>query len=194
LLFSPTLLSEATAETDSGLKQAVTPAGWIGLCERQPGMCARASGVVVVPKAGEEEIKQLNEINRTVNHRIAYVTDREQLGSEEFWGFPSTGRGDCEDYVLENRERLIKLGWSRSALLKSVVVAKNQQWHAVLAVHTVTGFYILDNMTDDVLAPEQTGHRFFSRQSMTHPSKWLVWPNIEIAGPNSSGKVGASTH
>lgn len=83
--------------------------------------------------------------------RIEPVTDEVQYGVVENWSFAETGKGDCEDYVLEKRRELIRRGWPMSSLLITVVIDKEGGGHAVLTVVTDRGEFILDNQTDAVL-------------------------------------------
>ena len=63
---------------------------------------------------------QLQGVNRQVNEEIELVSDMDNLGVEEQWNFPIDCRGDCEDFALEKRERLVAIGWPRSALTISI--------------------------------------------------------------------------
>lgn len=163
------------AAAEPGLRPAEAPAGWQALCAREAALCQHHNRVVEPPAYTPERRDELERVNREVNHAILYKTDLKHLGVEEFWSFPINGTGDCEDFVLEKRRRLMELGWPRAALLISVVVAYNGEWHAVLTAETDAGPLVLDNMTDQVLPPEKTGHRFHSAQSREHPNRWVMW-------------------
>lgn len=156
-------------------RRAEAPTGWQALCARETALCEHHNRVLEPPALTLERRDQLERVNREVNHAIVYKTDLKHLGVEEFWSFPINGTGDCEDFVLEKRRRLMELGWPRAALLISVVVAYNGEWHAVLTAETDAGPLVLDNMTDLVLPPEKTGHRFHSAQSREHPNRWVMW-------------------
>src|SRR5690606_2813889 len=91
----------------------------------------------------------------------------------EVWTYPAQGVGDCEDYVLEKRRRLHRLGVSLSNLLITVVRKPDGEGHAVLTVRTSNGDFILDNLTDKVRPWDETGYRFLKRQATDHTGRWV---------------------
>ena len=54
-------------------------------------------------------------INSDVNASVSYKTDLEQYSKPEHWCLP-TDFGDCEDYALLKRHRLIESGFARKDL------------------------------------------------------------------------------
>ncbi|WP_152982156.1 transglutaminase-like cysteine peptidase [Prosthecomicrobium hirschii] len=179
----------------AGLRPVDAPAGWADLCKRSPSLCSHHNRALGRVRLGAATMQQLVDVNQDVNHTIRYVTDQAFLGREEYWSLPIDGTGDCEDFALEKRRRLMALGWPRAALLMTVVLAFNGEWHAVLTVDTDQGPLILDNMTDQVLPPEKTGHRFHSSQSREHPNRWVAWSAREFvarapAPPTPAGTAG----
>ena len=49
-------------------------------------------------------------VNAAVNETVKPLNDLEIYGKDEVWAYPDGGVGDCEDYVLEKRRKLRKLG------------------------------------------------------------------------------------
>jgi predicted transglutaminase-like cysteine proteinase len=149
------------------------PIGWVQFCNDRPWECrveaVEARDVDLTPAA----YRELERVNRYVNDRIQPMTDLEQHGVIEHWGYPESGYGDCEDYVLLKRRMLLQLGWPRSALLITVVRDKKGDGHAVLTVRTNKGELILDNQVEEILAWQNTGYRFTKRQSQTDPNVWV---------------------
>ena len=78
------------------------------------------------------------------------MSDYDIYGKDEVWAYPDKGVGDCEDYVLEKRRELNRLGMSLADLLITVVRKPDGEGHAVLTVRTDKGDYVLDNLTDKV--------------------------------------------
>ena len=74
----------------------------------------------------------------------------QQFGREEVWAYPTT-EGDCEDFVLLKRRKLINRGWPVGSLLVTVVRQKNGDGHAVLTVLTDRGDLVLDNLNPQVV-------------------------------------------
>jgi predicted transglutaminase-like cysteine proteinase len=119
-----------------------------------------------------ERLIELEAINRTVNREIEPATDLEIYGQTEYWTIPAT-KGDCEDYALLKRQRLMVRGWPASALLMTVVRDQKGEGHAVLTARTLQGDFILDNKVDEVKAWHRTGYEFVMRQSYLSPRIWM---------------------
>jgi predicted transglutaminase-like cysteine proteinase len=179
--------AEATAPATTSLNQAqdqqspymrvfgVTPPpyGHVDFCRREPRECI--DGVAEdVRRAGKgEAMAELDRVNRQVNAEIAPVTDMEQYGVEDYWTLPRSGRGDCEDYALLKRQRLIKAGWPVSALVLTVVFDEKREGHAVLTARTADGDFILDNKTSEIKLWSKTPYQFVMRQSYLNPHLWM---------------------
>ena len=89
-----------------------------------------------------ETTKLLSDVNSAVNADIRFVLDKVQYDKEEFWTYPHSGEGDCEDIALEKRERLTKLGIPRGALRIAIGYHKKMLTsHAVILVETTQGTY-----------------------------------------------------
>jgi predicted transglutaminase-like cysteine proteinase len=149
------------------------PIGWVGFCRSHAAEC-RATPIQ--PRDATLDAARWNElvrINVSVNAQITPATDMEIYGVEERWTYPTSGRGDCEDYVLLKRRLLIQRGWPESALLITVVRDHNGDGHAVLTVRTSQGDFVLDNVRDDVLVWHRTGYRYVKRQSQWAPDIWV---------------------
>ena len=59
------------------------------------------------------------------------------------------------------------------ALLITVVFDEAGDGHAVLAVRTDRGEFILDNKTDRIRFWQQTAYRYVKRQSVSDPNRWV---------------------
>jgi predicted transglutaminase-like cysteine proteinase len=153
------------------------PIGWVRFCRERPWECrdpGRAPRDAVMNRA---RLAELVELNRRVNAEVEPKTDMELYGVEEHWTYPTAGAGDCEDYVLEKRRRLMQRGWPESALLITVVRDRRGDGHAVLLVRTNEGDLVLDNVTDEVKPWRDTGYRFVKRQSQWSPNVWVSLPD-----------------
>ncbi len=161
------------SSTIKPLKEARAPIGWTEFCARHPADCEVSEIAARDLTLDAKNWKLLNQINDDVNAAIEPVTDTEHWGVVERWDYPTDGRGDCEDFVLEKRKRLIAAGVPRQALLIAVVRDKKGDGHAVLLVKTDKGDYVLDNQDADILAWGETGYGFVKRQSQEHPNRWV---------------------
>jgi predicted transglutaminase-like cysteine proteinase len=154
-------------------KETLPPIGWVQFCGQNSAECNVPTVSAKPVQMNDRHWKQLVRINREVNDSVEPVTDLEQWGTMENWSYPTTGKGDCEDYVLEKRKRLVEAGWPRQALLITVVRDKKGAGHAVLTVRTDRGDLVLDNQEAPVKAWTETGYTFIKRQSEQNPNKWV---------------------
>jgi predicted transglutaminase-like cysteine proteinase len=168
------------------------PYGFVAFCERLPQECVVTSASDARFEATPERLSELDEVNRSVNHEIEPATDMEIYGVAEYWTLPTT-RGDCEDYQLLKRHRLMQRGWPSGALLMTVVRDEKNEGHAVLTARTTQGDFILDNKIDIVRLWNQTPYHYVMRQSYSDPKVWFsLDPNdaptpAAIAGVQSTG-------
>jgi predicted transglutaminase-like cysteine proteinase len=151
---------------------AQPPYGFVELCQRMPAQCRQGPLEEQRFSATPDRLMELDIINRAVNREITPATDLEVYGLTEYWTLPTT-RGDCEDYALLKRNRLIARGWPASALLMTVVRDDKGEGHAVLTARTVQGDFILDNKVDEVKVWHRTRYEYIMRQSYLHPQVWM---------------------
>lgn len=168
LAYGPTDLAHLHPGT-----QARPPIGWIQFCNQYPDDCSSPKGLNSSVALTPARWRELDTVNRFFNRSIQPVTDQEQYGVIEKWTYAVTGKGDCEDYVLEKRRELMRLGWSPASLLITVVLDKQNGGHAVLTVVTDQGDFVLDNVTDDVMPWSKSGLTFIKRQSPSDPNVWI---------------------
>ncbi len=152
------------------------PYGHVDFCMRDPRECSQGVTEETRRAGDARAIAELDKVNRQVNAEIAPMTDMDQYGVEDYWTLPRSGKGDCEDYALLKRHRLIAAGWPPSALLMTVVYDERHEGHAVLTARTSDGDFILDNKTDTIKLWSKTPYRFVMRQSYLNP---LVWMSLD---------------
>jgi predicted transglutaminase-like cysteine proteinase len=164
----------ATAGSDAMATGGRTtqPVGHYEFCVHEPRECAQETGSHRPVRLTRQLWVAMVEINNDVNTTVVPRTDLEIWGQEEVWSFPDQA-GDCEDYVLEKRRRLMALGLPAGSLLITVVRQPNGDGHAVLTVRTDGGDYILDNIQPRVLAWRDTEYTFLKRQSDTDSGVWV---------------------
>src|SRR5262245_14073936 len=64
---------------------AQPPHGFVRFCEATPAECASDHGQETRFDASAERLRELDDINRTVNHEIQPATDLEVYGVNEYW-------------------------------------------------------------------------------------------------------------
>jgi predicted transglutaminase-like cysteine proteinase len=152
--------------------RALAPFAFVRFCKRNPGHCSPNSGPSEV-LATAERLDQLETVNLTVNKAIRPVNDRRLGGLGDVWTVGAV-QGDCEDYALTKRQRLIESGWPPPALRLAVVKTAAGEGHAVLVVRTSDGDLVLDNLTDQVKPWTRTGLRFVLIHSGEQPRRWYA--------------------
>ena len=168
---------------------AQAPYGFIQFCASNPQHCAPIVASRSRMSGSPARLAELDLVNRLVNEAIEPVTDKVQYGVDEYWTIPSSGKGDCEEYVLLKRRMLIDLGWSSGDLLITVVLDENGDGHAVLTARTSTGDYVLDNKNATVLLWYQKPYKFLMRQSYLHPKRWVALEPHEFGSPTISAGI-----
>jgi predicted transglutaminase-like cysteine proteinase len=147
------------------------PIGWVEFCERNARDCE-----VPAMRAASVTLDERTWRDHRQDQCRGQPRDRADHRHGPPWGggtlvLPDDGKGDCEDYVLEKRRRLMRAGLPRQALLVTVVRDHKGDGHAVLTVATDRGDFILDNQAPKVLGWSETGYRYIKRQSQEPPSK-----------------------
>lgn len=82
--------------------------------------------------------------------------------------------GDCEDYAITKRHKLIAQGWPIRSLRLAVARTAWGEGHAVLVVKTSDGDLVLDNLTSAIKPFQKSGLRFLKIQSEDNPRMWFA--------------------
>jgi predicted transglutaminase-like cysteine proteinase len=154
-----------TAAVETG--EVRPPLGWVNFCYRHPRDCRPDTAELDQLVLTTQLWRKLLAVNKAVNDEVQPLADQAHWGVSESWDYPDDGRGDCEDYALEKRRRLIAAGFPNRVLLMTVVLDENREGHAVLMVPTNRGDLVLDNKRDAVLPWDSTGYSFIKRESRT---------------------------
>jgi predicted transglutaminase-like cysteine proteinase len=137
--------------------------GASAFCAELPDECrfdpSEPERIVLTP----EIFALIERVNLAVNREIEPVSDASHWGVADQWNYPNDERGDCEDFQLEKRRRLVVAGLPRRALLMTVVL-NGDEGHAVLTVRTNQGDYILDNLSPAVLGWQETDYWYVKRE------------------------------
>jgi predicted transglutaminase-like cysteine proteinase len=166
-----------TAEAGQSFMQTggrtTQPVGHYEFCQSEPVECRQTTPKQPPVTLTRELWAAMVDINNKVNTTVTPKTDMEIWGKEEVWSYPVGGVGDCEDYVLEKRRRLMQLGVPAGILLITVVRQRSGDGHAVLTVRTSNGDYILDNLEPRILAWAETDYTYLKQQSMRNSGAWV---------------------
>nr|CAD6629992.1 transglutaminase [Rhizobium sp. Khangiran2] len=167
----------AASETSGGKSMIIggvtsQPIGHYEFCRRNLVECSIRLSSSPAPELSAQGWAVIEEVNRSVNKRIAPRTDKQIFGQEEVWAYPTT-EGDCEDYALLKRRELARRGFSLSDLLITVVRKPDGEGHAILTVRTAQGDFVLDNLEADVRAWNETSYLYVKRQSSSDTGRWV---------------------
>lgn len=152
------------------------PIGHYEFCQSHKSECSAQQSVANAPKVTDYGWSVVREINASVNRLIMPMTDDEIYGRQEVWAYPADA-GDCEDFVLLKRKKLIEAGFSASDLLITVVRKPDGEGHAVLTLRSAQGDYVLDNLDEQVRLWTETPYRFLKRQSVNNAGRWVTIDN-----------------
>jgi predicted transglutaminase-like cysteine proteinase len=171
---------------------AEPPVGYSEFCNRHPADCRPQGGSASPVAMTTPKWRELHSVNRQVNQLIKPMSDLDQYHTIEYWTYPDSGKGDCEDYVLLKQRRLMELGWPESDLLITVVRDENNEGHAVLSVRTTDGDFVLDNKHSRIARWNATPYTYIKRQSFIDPLRWESLlpvkhsPTVASSGTDSS--------
>ncbi|MBD8553793.1 transglutaminase-like cysteine peptidase [Rhizobium sp. CFBP 8762] len=189
LFLSAPIAVPAEMRTQSFMKVgAVTsqPIGHYEFCRTYKSECNIRTRPAAPPHVTDAGWQVIRDINTAVNLTIKPVTDLELYGKDEVWAYPVTA-GDCEDFVLLKRKKLMERGFSPADLLVTVVRKPDGEGHAVLTLRTSAGDFILDNLEDAVKPWTDTPYRYLKRQASFNTGKWV---SIENGAEVLVGSVG----
>lgn len=149
-------------------KQTTRPYGHVEYCTRNVSDCrGRSSG----SKLPASRLGVLQSVNLAVNRAIKATSDKTAFGRREFWTSKARS-GDCEDFALAKRAKLLRKGFNSSQLLLTMGYAGGEA-HTVLVVRTRDGDYVLDNLNNEVKPVQSAQMRFRKIQSPDHGGHWL---------------------
>jgi len=128
----------------------------------------------------DQNWRLLQDVNVAVNRTVAPGDLRGSPMGGDYWSTPVNYRGvaygDCKEYVIEKRRRLVAAGIP-AALLTIAVASVEGENHAVLIISTDRGDYLLDSLTDEIRPWERAPYAWIERQSSSDP---LNWARVEV--------------
>lgn len=160
------------------VEPALAPMAHTMFCLRHPADCEvhsvdfRKRNIALTA----ERLNELNRVNRAVNRDIVPQPNLGGLATEEWVLSPSAG--DCNDYAVTKRHKLLELGWPSRALLLSEVVVPSGEHHLVLVVRVKdpdgvqNGDLVLDNLSANLRPVGMTPYRWVRVESPANPKYW----------------------
>lgn len=167
------------------------PQGYYDFCMEHLSDCDNEDRTPDEIKLTRANQQLIDRINTDVNSKINQTTDVKQYGAIEYWSYPQSGKGDCEDISLLKRRLLINEGLPRQALLLTMVQLAKGGQHVVLTIKSTQGDYIADNLQDEIKPWNATPYQFIKRQSQYQQNVWqeiLPTPKTDRISSNLKGK------
>jgi predicted transglutaminase-like cysteine proteinase len=149
----------------------LAPFQHVRFCLRYPSDCQASSGESSRIESDASTLELLTRINRDVNNAIAPRTKSYGANIEDRWTV-SPISGDCNDYAVTKRRKLIESGVPAGALRLSVTKTANGEGHLVLVVATNKADLVLDNLVDAIKPWQYTNYQWIKIQSATNPRVW----------------------
>ncbi|MDE1159045.1 MAG: transglutaminase-like cysteine peptidase [Neorhizobium sp.] len=145
----------------------LAPYAFVRFCIQNASDCAASDGPATA-SVDAAAMRQLQSLNREINRDILPEYD---MDGDDVWQADVTA-GDCEDFALTKRRRLLEMGWPANALRMAIAYTPNNNGHAVLVVSTSRGDLVLDNRTNAVRNWHDTDLRWVMIQSAVNPLSW----------------------
>lgn len=154
------------------------PAGWLDFCKRNADdpYCRPLS---LTSKRMDELMRVQRELAA-----VARVADDGRFQRADYWTAAAAQGGDCEDFALAARARLMAMGWPARSLRLAMAWTEKGAYHAVLTIDAEhkgrLATFVLDSRFDDVRRWDELtdrGYRWDRRQAAGLP----YW--VTVASP-----------
>lgn len=162
----------------------LAPMAHIMFCNTHKDQCESSAPEVL--QNDDRTFNALISVNQQVNAAIEPMQRNVSLVGNWQIG-PSAG--DCNDYAVTKRDRLIKRGFPASALLLAHVVTSWGEHHLVLVARTENADFVLDNLRNDIRRVEKSGYRWVRIQSNTQAKMWNTAQVKREAAPSDSLEI-----
>lgn len=164
------------------------PMAYVEFCESNPGHCEMSGVQSQIWTPSLTEI--LSHVNQEVNAEIRYVPDLEWTGDEDRWSYPVKGAGDCEDFALEKRRRLVEAGLPRAAMTMAIAHHRTDGFsHAVLLIETTRGSFVLDQLSAEINCWKDSPFDFEARERPD--GQWTRFDQSRWYIPQSAAPTGS---
>ena len=153
-------------------RPTLAPMAFVRFCLRFAKECA-SHHIVFRPKPmvlTDSRRAELARINREVNQSIKPEENRKGVAAEEWLLNPRAG--DCNDYAVTKRHKLLALGWPSWSLVLTEVALPSDEHHLVLVARTVGGDLVLDNLEASVRPVADVTYRWVRAQQPGNPKFW----------------------
>lgn len=170
---SPLLKADKSWSTISFKGRSGVPRGYYDLCISGNSICRTHGGKFAKTSSGAVRLTSslltiIASVNTSVNRSMHFVYDS---NDRDRWT-AGVGKGDCEDFALTKKRRLISAGFPSSSLVVALGKTRTGTDHAVLIVRTDRGDLVLDNLSRTVRPWSSSMYRWHSIQSPRNTWTW----------------------
>lgn len=124
-----------------------------------------------------ERYAMCDKVHDDVNH-FPYSTDQETHGRSDYWErIGLAGTGDCEDFVLEKRQRLLDAGVPLQDLRIGQVFMPNGAAHAVLVIRDGDVDWVADQTQPKLMTADEMKRLGYQARALQVPGEtmWEEW-------------------
>ena len=165
LSLSGVALASQNAEVPRAGATAITPLPMQFFCASNPRECVAHRAATA--RWNDALLATLDKVNKQVNAAI-----RPQRNPRGGWKI-NPQSGDCNDYALTKRSRLIELGVPPGALRLAVTKTRSGEKHLILVVKTSSGDVVLDNLARNIKSLKASGYAIHAMSS-PNPKRWTI--------------------
>jgi predicted transglutaminase-like cysteine proteinase len=155
----------------------LAPFQHVRFCLRYPSDCKSDPTESQRIDLDAKTLEMLERVNYSVNMSIIPTPKISGPNLSDGWTI-APDMGDCNDYAVTKRHKLIGNGLPSRALRLSVVKTASGTGHLVLVVATTKGDIVMDDLTEEIRPWQSTDYFWLKIQSATDPRFWY-----EIKGP-----------
>jgi predicted transglutaminase-like cysteine proteinase len=149
----------------------LAPFQHVRFCLRYPSDCTTSTAHIARIELDQPTMDLLIRVNRDVNLSITAMVKTYGSDLEAGWTI-APDIGDCNDYAVTKRHKLLESGLPSPLLRLSVLRTASGVGHLVLVVATTKGDMVMDNLTDAIRPWQLTNYHWVKIQSATNPRFW----------------------
>jgi len=168
---------------------SLAPMAFLRFCIRYPQECDIRGAVdrADVVSLTETLMTELLEVNREVNRKIRPRKKTSDDSSQEWLLSPH--EGNCTDYAVTKRHKLLAYGWPSDALLLTEVIVPSGEHHLVLVVRTRQDDLVLDNLDEKVRSVSQIPYQLVRAQRPKNPRFWSIINTTRALGTKAKNEL-----
>lgn len=143
------------------------PYAFVKLCVNAPRECRPKGGASRTPLNSKVK-RALQAVNTDVNRAITPGSDSK---GNDTWRL-SPKSGDCEDYAVTKRKKLIDRGLPPRSIRLAMATTPSGEAHVVVIVKTPKADLVLDNRNNEIKPVDKVDLHWLMIESADNPKRW----------------------